>query len=278
MRPGLEVNTFSSPRYPNQRNVCVPKTPLNDFEALPPAIHKVSHGHTDVLVDNFAVTLRRIIVAKNTHSTNDLNARCVGRDNDDALLSVPVRVLRIALAEDEVKSAARVTSTTDVPVWNFSPRFFIIPLESGTYHLWPLITISLPSWRIVVRMFVASEEATARACQLVLSVGLQGRLTETLGHREGGADLTVEEGHKPLLLLLGRSVPCKYLYIMWGMDMRHKNPRIVPHRHSPMLPVSGAEQLTASDATCPPRPRSSAMTPYCAIVSQLGRHIPSSIG
>ena len=32
----------------------------------------------------------------------------------------------------------------------------------STYHLCPFITISPPSWRMVVRMFVASDEATAQ--------------------------------------------------------------------------------------------------------------------
>lgn len=57
-----------------------------------------------------------------------------------------------------------------------------------------------------------------------------------------------------------RSVPGP----LYGL-LRH-NARI-EMRCLPMFPVSGAEQLTASEAICPPRPRISAMNAYWDNVS-----------
>lgn len=62
------------------------------------------------------------------------------------------------------------------------------------YHLWPLMTISFPSWRMVVRMFVASEDATATSVSL-RSVRCDEEHTEALRHRERRPSLAVQKRH-----------------------------------------------------------------------------------
>lgn len=61
------------------------------------------------------MALGRIIIPKHLHGTDDLHTGVVCRNDDDALLAVLVRVVRVALSKDEVQGATRVTSPADVP-------------------------------------------------------------------------------------------------------------------------------------------------------------------
>lgn len=95
-----------------------------------------------------------------------------------------------------------------------------------TYHLCPLMTISLPSWRIEVLMLVASEDATVEHL-----VGSEpGRMevrTKSFRHSKGGADFTVQQRNEPFLLLFRRSVSSQDLFaestgaMGEGMDRTH---------------------------------------------------------
>ena len=125
------------------------------------------------------------------------------------------------------------------------------------------MTISLPSWWMVVRMLVASDEATIRAISSRREIHVDDMRTKTLGHGKRGPNLAVEKGNEPLLLLLRRRIACKNLYAKGNtLACRLLLRRMAGKSIVPMFPVSGAEQFTASDAIAPPRPRSSAMTPY----------------
>ena len=61
------------------------------------------------------MSLRSIVIAKYLHGTNDLDPRGVGRYNNNTLLTVTIRVVGIALAEDEMQGTSWVTSSTDPP-------------------------------------------------------------------------------------------------------------------------------------------------------------------
>lgn len=95
--------------------VNIPKASLNDLKALAPAINKVLCWNTNILVDNLTVTFRSIIVAEHAHGADNFHARRVRGDYDNALLPVPVRVLRVALTEHEVERTTRISCPTDVP-------------------------------------------------------------------------------------------------------------------------------------------------------------------
>ena len=86
------------------------------LEALAPAQNQVAQRYANVVVDDLAMSLRCIVVSEYLHRADDFHAWRVGRYDDDALLAVAVRVIRIALAKDEVHCAARVASTGDPPM------------------------------------------------------------------------------------------------------------------------------------------------------------------
>ena len=85
------------------------------LEALAPSEHQVAHWHAHVVVDDFAMTFGSIIVPKHLHWANDLDARRIGRDEDNTLLLVGVGVGSIALSHEDVNFAAGITSSTDPP-------------------------------------------------------------------------------------------------------------------------------------------------------------------
>ena len=103
--------------------IYTPKAALNDLKALAPAVNKVLHRNTNVLIDDLAVTLRGCVVAEHAHRADDLHARCVRGDNDDALLPVLVRVLWVALTEHEVDHTSGIACAADVPARHNSDKF-----------------------------------------------------------------------------------------------------------------------------------------------------------
>lgn len=86
------------------------------LEAFAPAQDKIAHRHANVLVYDFTVSLRRIIVPKDAHGAHNLDTRGIGRYNDYALLTVLVGVVGVTLAKNQVQGTARIASTADVPV------------------------------------------------------------------------------------------------------------------------------------------------------------------
>ena len=69
------------------------------LKALAPTVYEVLQGDPNILIDDFAVAFRGIVVSENVHGTNDLYTGVVRGHNDDALLPVLVRVLWVALTE-----------------------------------------------------------------------------------------------------------------------------------------------------------------------------------
>ena len=91
MRPGLT----GSPTLAHKLQLFgekwdVPKAALNDLKALAPSVDEVLHGDADVLVNDLAVPLWRIVVAEHAHGADDFHSRRVRGDDDDALLAIPV--------------------------------------------------------------------------------------------------------------------------------------------------------------------------------------------
>ena len=114
------------------------------LEPFTPTQDKVAQGHANIVVNDLTVTLRCIVVAEHLHRPDHLDSGGVCRDEHDTLLAVLVRVVRVALTQDQVQSAARVAGAADVPAKTVSacrePG-----LNMTAYHLWPLMTMSLPS-------------------------------------------------------------------------------------------------------------------------------------
>ena len=85
------------------------------LESFTPAKNQVPHRNTNVVIDNLAMTFRSIVVTKDLHRPNHLYTWSVRRNNDDALLAVPVRVVGIALSEDEMYGTAWVSGAANPP-------------------------------------------------------------------------------------------------------------------------------------------------------------------
>ena len=86
-----------------------------DLEAFPPSEYQVTQRHAHVVVHDLAMPLRRVVVAHDLHGPDDLHAGRVRRHEDDALLVVAVRVIWVALPENEVYGTARIPCTADPP-------------------------------------------------------------------------------------------------------------------------------------------------------------------
>ena len=85
------------------------------LEAPSPPKDQVAQRYAHVLVDHLAVSLRRVVVPEHLHWTDNLNTRGVDGDDDNALLLVCARIVRVGLAEDEVEFAAWVAGAGNPP-------------------------------------------------------------------------------------------------------------------------------------------------------------------
>jgi len=72
-----------------------PEASLNDLEALTLAEHNAVQRDADVLEDDVAVTVRRIIISKDTKHTVNRDTRCVGWNQHDRLLLVHTLVVGV---------------------------------------------------------------------------------------------------------------------------------------------------------------------------------------
>ena len=93
---------------------------MDDFKPTSPAKNKARQWYADVLVDDFVVPFRSIIVPKDLHWPDELYSRSVRWHEHDALLQVRIWVRRVALAHDKVNLAPWVTCTANVPVEELS--------------------------------------------------------------------------------------------------------------------------------------------------------------
>ena len=87
------------------------KTALNNLEATALTKNDVIQRYANVLERDVTVTVRSVIVAKDTQHTVDGDSGGVGWYEDDTLLLVGAGVVLVRLAHCDVDLAAWVTST-----------------------------------------------------------------------------------------------------------------------------------------------------------------------
>lgn len=85
------------------------------LESFSPAKDQIAERYTDVVINNFTMSFRCIVVTKYLHGSDDIDSRGVGRNYYDALLIIWVRVSRVALAHNQVQLRPWIASTTDPP-------------------------------------------------------------------------------------------------------------------------------------------------------------------
>ena len=81
-----------------------------------PAKNQIPHRNTHVVINDLAVAFRSVVIAKDLHRPNHFYTWSIRRYNDDALLVVPVLVVRIALAEYKMDGTSRVACSADPPL------------------------------------------------------------------------------------------------------------------------------------------------------------------
>ena len=155
----------------------IPESPLDDLEASAPAQHEVAQGHSNVVVNDFKVALWGVVVSVDSHWANEFHSGGVSWDDDDALLLVRVGVCWVRLAHNDVYLRPRITCATNPPAET------LVRSRSrtgdGSYHLWPLMTISFPSLRIEVLILVASDEGTNK-CRCKMNSQRTGKRTRRI--------------------------------------------------------------------------------------------------
>lgn len=83
------------------------------------------------------MTFRSIVITEDFHGTNDLNARGIGRNDDDTLLLVLVRVVGVTLSKHKMQSATRVAGTADPPV-----RDSLVMVSRTKRYAVPFVTVN----------------------------------------------------------------------------------------------------------------------------------------
>lgn len=132
------------------------------LKALAPAEHDtVLLLEPNVVVQDLAVSLRRIIISHDRQRADDGDARRVGRDEHNRVALVLVRVIWVGQADEDMDPVARVAGTRD-PL--HESRLISAALKRGEgpprTHFLQLTTTSSPSLVIEPRRLVASELAT----------------------------------------------------------------------------------------------------------------------
>src|ERR1700761_9767672 len=113
-------------------------------------------GDSYVLINDLTVPLRSVVVAKDFHGSYNFNSRRIGGHDNNALLIISLSIGGITFTKYKVKFGPGITRPTNPPDKTVNEKTLRCTLNAD--HLCPLMTISLPSLRIDVLMFVASEE------------------------------------------------------------------------------------------------------------------------
>src|SRR3546814_18677900 len=85
-----------------------PQSPLSNFKAAPLAEQHILDRNANILQLDFAMTMRRIVIAKHRKHSQNLNPRRVERQEDHALLSM-ARGIRIGLTPENADRASRIS-------------------------------------------------------------------------------------------------------------------------------------------------------------------------
>jgi hypothetical protein len=163
------------------------ETSLEHLEATAKVARATGNGllkvEDDVLVDDLAVALGGVVVAKDLHGADNLDTGGLGVDEEDRVALVPGRVSGVSLGDDNVDGATGVTGTRDPPLVAVEDELVALPAGNSVAEVG---SVGRGNWR-------PSDTHSGQEVVLVL--------TSVLGHREGGADLAVDKGHEVLVLL-----------------------------------------------------------------------------
>lgn len=91
------------------------KAALNNLETPAHAEDHVFRRNADILKRDVAMSVGRVVVAKNGQHTMNGDSRCTSRDKNHRLLVMGIRVFGIRLAHDDVYFASRIACSAAPP-------------------------------------------------------------------------------------------------------------------------------------------------------------------
>ena len=153
-----------------------PSRPCDTSKPRPTPEDQVLLGHASVGEADVHVAVRGVVVAVHLHAAQDVDALGAGRHQDLRVTLVPLR-LRVGADHDDVDLAARVAGAGGEPL--LAVQHPLVAVELGIHG----------------------------------DVGGVGGGDARLGHDEGRADLALQQGLQPLLLVLGRAVALQHLHV-----------------------------------------------------------------
>src|SRR3546814_8819440 len=107
-----------------------PQSPLSNFKAAPLAEQHILDRNANILQLDFAMTMRRIVIAKHRKHSQNLNSRRVERQEDDALLSM-TRGIRIGLSHENADRAPRIAYARRLPFQAVDHRMIVVSNYGG---------------------------------------------------------------------------------------------------------------------------------------------------
>jgi hypothetical protein len=102
------------------------------LEAPSPAEDKIAKRYANILINDFTMTLWRIIITEDLHGTHNLDTWCVCRNNNDALLCVCIGVVRVVLAKNQVELTAGIASAANPPFMAVDNNFVTFLADRST--------------------------------------------------------------------------------------------------------------------------------------------------
>ncbi len=150
---------------------------LGDFETAPFAEQDVGNGYAHVLEIDFAVAVRRMVVAEHAERAHAGDSGRLHRHQDHRLLVVPAGIVGIGLAHEDEDLAARIGRAGGPPL-------------AAVDHV----------------VIAVTDDAR-------LDVGGIGGRHGRLGHGEAGADLAFEQRHQPFVALCVVAVALDGLHV-----------------------------------------------------------------
>ena len=106
------VDTYSTDASHRMMNPTRSKSALHDFKASSFTKNQIRSRYTHVLKCDMSMSVRSVIVAEYGEHPFERDTRCMGGHQDDRLLPVWIRIVRIGLSHDDVYLTAGIAGAT----------------------------------------------------------------------------------------------------------------------------------------------------------------------
>jgi hypothetical protein len=101
------------------------------LKASPPTKHEVGQRNANIVIDDFSVSFRCIVVPINVHGPDVFDAWVIGRHQYYGLLEILILVVWVRLSHDNMKLAARIACSRDPPFVTVDDDFVTLATNRG---------------------------------------------------------------------------------------------------------------------------------------------------